>query len=788
MIRMRLSITGAVQGVGFRPFAWRLASRRGLSGFVANTTTGVVIEVEGPATAVASFRADLAAVPPPALIEGVADVAIRPRGEPAGRFQILSSAADGGPVVPPPRDVATCDECLRELRDPADRRHGHAFVTCTACGPRFTVVERLPYDRAATTMASFAVCPACAAEYDDPGSRRFHAQSIACPQCGPTAWFVDSGGSATRPPQAAGAEAGVGAVAAARALLAAGGILAIKDVGGFHLACDATADGAVARLRDRKRRPRKPLAVMVADLAAGRRIAVVDDVEARLLEGPQRPIVLVRGRADAGLASGVAPGTDRLGVMLPSAPLQHLLCAGLPPLVMTSGNLAGEPIAIAEAEALGRLGTVADGFLMHDRAIRVPCDDSVVRVAAAGPLPIRLARGHAPLPLHLVDDGPAVLAVGSDLKAAVCLAVGDRALLGPHVGDVGTLETMQALERSADHLLRLCAAEPAAVAADLHPGSLAADWAARLADARGIPLVRIGHHEAHAASLLVEHHGRPTVPATLGCCLVACFDGTGYRDDGVIAGGEFLLADTVGIRHVASLVPFPLPGGDAAIRHPWRTALAVLAGAGIDWDDRLAAVRGGSDGERRLLRRQVESGLACVPTTSMGRLFDAVSAVLGGPASVSFEAEAATWLESLAARGPATDDGRYSFGFLAAENGGLRIDWREVVAAIVRDALAGEPGPRIAAAFHHAVVRMIGEARSRLAPPSAAVGLTGGVFQNVVLVERAAATLTAGGGLLRHRLVPPNDGGLAVGQAALARSRLGGNGQPVASAARRPAR
>jgi len=779
MIRMRLFITGVVQGVGFRPFAWRRAVDHGLAGFVANTTAGVVIEIEGPAAEVASFQAGLAAAAPfPAVIEGMAASALAPLGESAGRFEIRASVTAGESVAPPPRDVATCDACLREMRDPSDRRHGHAFVTCTACGPRFTIVERLPYDRAATTMAAFAACPACAAEYDDPSDRRFHAQSIACPACGPVAWFVTSEGLATRPVTAT-------AVAAARRLLADGGILAVKDLGGYHLACDATSTVAVGRLRERKRRPRKPLAVMVADLDAARRIAVVDDAEARLLTGPERPIVLVRGRMDGGLAAGVAPGTDRLGLMLPAAPLQHLLAEGRPPLVMTSGNFAEEPIAIDDDAARDRLTTVADGFLQHDRAIRVPCDDSVVRVAAAGPLPIRLARGHAPLPIPLIDGGPTVLAVGGDLKAAICVATGQRAVLGPHLGDVGTLETMAALESSADHLLRLCGVEPTAVAADLHPGSLSADWAARFAAARGIPLVRVGHHEAHAAALLTEHYGRPT-PGDAACCLVACFDGTGYRPDGVIAGGEFLLADAAGIRHAAALTPFPLPGGDATIRHPWRTALAVLAAAGIDWDDRLAAVQAGGDAERRVLRRQVEGGLACVPTTSMGRLFDAVAAIVGGPATVSFEAEAPAWLETLAARGPARDDGRYAFAIAPAAAGPARIEWRDVVAAIVGDTLAGESGERVAAAFHHAVVRMIGDALRRLAPPQAVLGLTGGVFQNAVLVDRVAATLAAGGGLLVHRVVPPNDGGLALGQAVLARTRLAGDvAPPAARAARR---
>ena len=778
MIRRRLSITGIVQGVGFRPFVWRQATRLGLSGSVENTPAGVVLEVQGPAGAVADFEAGLlASAPPLAAIEKVMAESIAPRADETGPFLILESVTGDGPRTLVPPDIATCEACLAELRDPTNRRFGHPFITCTDCGPRFTIVERLPYDRPTTTMRGFGMCRRCATEYADPADRRFHAQPIACPDCGPVVWFATATAIAADPQIAADRPAtpvdSATAITAARNLLLAGGILAVKNLGGFHLACDATCDAAVALLRTRKHRPAKPFAVMTADLAAAQRLAHLNEQEARLLAGSERPIVLVRKRADSGLTDAVAPGTDFLGLMLPAAPLQHLLAEGLPPLVMTSGNLAEEPIATGNAEALGRLGGIADGFLLHDRGIHVACDDSVVRCVAGAPLPIRRSRGQAPRPVRLAADGRAVLAVGGELKAALCLAVGDRAIMSQHLGDLGNLETLTAIERAAEHLLGLFAAEPAAIAADLHPGYLSSDWAARFAAGHGIPLVRVQHHEAHVAALMVEHYGGATPPTFAAPCLVACFDGTGYWPDGTIAGGEFFLADAGGIRRVGQLLPFPLPGGDAAIRFPWRTALAALHAADIPWDDRLPAVRAGGAPERRLLRQQLDRSVACTPTTSMGRLFDAVAAILGGPAAVSFEAEAALWLESQAVRCRAAHGNRYRFIVSPQSDDTLGADWRPVVAAIVADLLAGQPTASIAAGFHEAVIELIAEVRRNCLPEATTVGLTGGVFQNAVLVEAASGRLREAGceGLLHHA-VPPNDGGLALGQAALARCRM----------------
>ena len=779
MKRVRLVVTGIVQGVGFRPFVWRRATRLGLSGFVENTPAGVVVEIEGPAEAVAAFADGLAgAAPPLANVDGTASHDIAPVDAGAEEpFQIFHSAAAEGPRTLVPADIATCETCLIEMRDPSNRRHGHPFITCTDCGPRYTIIERLPYDRPATTMGLFPMCPVCAAEYADPADRRFHAQPIACPACGPVVWLFTAA-TATGTPAAADRPAqppkAAEAIAAARQLLHRGGILAVKNLGGFHLACDATSAAAVARLRDRKHRPTKPFAVMAADLAVARLLAGIDEQAARLLASPARPIVLVPKRPGPGLADAVAPGNDFIGIMLPAAPLQHLLAEGLPPLVMTSGNLAGEPIATGNTEAVERLGRFADGFLLHDRGIHVPCDDSVVRCVVGAPLPIRRSRGHAPVPIRLAGDGPTILAVGGELKAALCLMTGDRAIMGQHIGDVGNLATLEARERAADHLLKLFSVEPAAIAADLHPGYVSAEWAARFATARGIPLVRIQHHEAHAASLLAEHFGVPMPPAGTSPCLVACFDGTGYWPDGSIAGGEFFLADEASIRRVAHLAPFLLPGGDAAIRHPWRTAVALLHAAGIPWDERLPAVRTASDTELRLLRQQLDRGLACTPTTSMGRLFDGVAALLGGPASITFEAEAALWLESQAATHPAGDATRLDFAVTTQATSPAVVDWRPLIAAVVAAVLAGKSPAGIAAGFHDAVVRLIAAIRSRLvARPGGPVGLTGGVFQNARLVELAATQLRAAGcEPLLHHAVPPNDGGLALGQAVLARQRL----------------
>lgn len=772
--RRRVRITGIVQGVGYRPFLWRRATRLGLGGHVENGPDGVTAEIVGTTEAVAAFLDRLATeVPPLAAVDRVTVEVLPPpvAGSP-GAFLILESdrTVQDRPVPVPP-DVAPCAACLREMTDPTDRRFGHAFISCTDCGPRFTIIESLPYDRQATTMRSFAMCAACAAEYRDPASRRFHAQTIACPECGPRLWFANA--AAGEVPEDAGTATILAAAAldAARAAIRSGGIVAVKGVGGFHLACDATNAAAVEQLRGRKQRARKPFAVMVADIEAARAIADVGEQERRLLERWERPIVLVRRRPGApAVAGAVAPGRELLGVMLPSSPLHHLLCAGLPPLVMTSGNLSEEPIAIGTGEAIRRLAAIADAFLLHDRDIHVACDDSVVRCVAGVPLPLRRSRGHCPLPIRLPDDGPPVLAVGGELKAALCVARGTEAVMSQHVGDVENLETLEALDRTAARLLDLLAVAPAAVAADLHPGHLSTRWAREFAAAHGLPLVRVQHHEAHVASLLTEHGiSLSAAEGTIG----VCFDGTGYGRDGTIQGGEILIGRRGTLVRAAHLVPFPLPGGDAAIRHPWRTALAVLHAVGIVPRDDLPCVAAAPARELAVVGRQLAGGFGCVATTSMGRLFDAVASLVGLRHSIDYEAEAAVDLESAAAASDAVR--RYAGEAIPSADGLAMLDWRPIVRGIVADRAAGVPVPAIAAGFHEAVARLTVDACLvlRRGGRGGAVGLTGGVFQNALLTERTATLLRDEGfDVLVHRAVPANDGGLALGQAAIARREL----------------
>ncbi|MFM8734849.1 MAG: carbamoyltransferase HypF [Pirellulales bacterium] len=779
VIRRRVTISGVVQGVGFRPFVWRRATRLGLSGWVENDAAGVVLEVQGPSAAVAAFLENLDEAAPPLAAVGRIDVHAAPvRHEQSAVFAILASVASGRRSAHVPPDIAPCPACLAELADPGDRRHRYPFVNCTDCGPRFTIIEGLPYDRTATTMARFAMCPRCAAEYADPADRRFHAEPTACPACGPVAWFADASDTPVPTERRQARCSGEAAIAAARDLLGRGAILAIKGVGGFHLACDATNATAVGVLRTRKHRAGKPFAVLVHDTATARRLAVVDEQERRLLEGRDRPVVLLRQpshetASDQHLAEAVAPGLDVVGIMLPSSPLHHLICEGMPPLVMTSGNLAEEPIATDNDDAVRRLTPLVDGFLFHDRPIHVACDDSVVRCVAGALLPIRRSRGHAPAPVRLASSGPSVLAVGGELKAALCVARGDMAFLSQHVGDVGNVETLQALDDTAHHLLRLFDTTPAAVVADLHPAYLSADWAARFAATLGIPCLRVQHHEAHVAALLAEHGFDLAAAPTgfIGCC----FDGTGFGPDGTIRGGEFLVIDAGRFTRAAHLRPFPLPGGDAAIRHPWRSALAILHAAGMEWHRDLAPVAARDTEEAVVIRRQLERGIACIPTTSMGRLFDAAAAMLGVTESVTYEAEAAMKLEAAAATAErAFAIAAYAIS-AAAAHGPLVIDWHGPIAAVVDAARRGTDVPGAAAGFHASTAAMIVDTCRMLRDRGAGsrVGLTGGVFQNALLLEQTLDGLHAAGfEALTHHAVPPNDGGLALGQAVLARHQI----------------
>ena len=772
-VQLRLRISGLVQAVGFRPFLWRRANRLGLTGWCENGPDGVTVAVVGSTVAVEAFANSLAeAAPPLAQVDQIDVLAEEPAApQLAGeRFVILESQQGQPRQALVPADVGSCDACLADVANPSGRRYQHPFTNCTDCGPRYTIMKSLPYDRAATTMRAFAMCPACAAEYADPADRRFHAQPNACLQCGPTLWFVAKGAEVP-PSPAAATVTGETALAAARKVLAAGGILAVKGLGGFHLVCDATGS-AVAELRRRKRRPGKPLAVLVESVAGAEQFAVVSAQERRLLESRQRPIVLLQKRPGAmQLAADVAPGNDFVGVMLPCLPLQQLLAAGLPPLVLTSGNIAEEPLIWQNERAVETLGPVVDGLLLHDRDLVMPCDDSVVRCVAGAVLPIRRSRGFAPLPVRLPQAGPDLLAVGGELKATLCLTRGDQAFLSPHLGDVGSVETLSLLERTAEHFQQLLAVRPEAVVADLHPGYLSADWAAGYAKRLGVPLVRVQHHEAHAAALLAEHGLPPTEQPGVA---VACFDGTGYGSDGTIWGGEVFVTGASGLTRVASLSPFPLPGGDACIQKPWRTALALLHQAGIDWDCRLACVQAADKAGSGVLERQLETGLNCVMTSSMGRLFDAVAAITALKQEVSYEAEAALRLEAVATGGIAQNNqARYRFTLEKSHGLPWSIGWQQLLTALVADTLAGRPVAEVANDFHRAVAGLLVEVANELCAAGLAtgrLGLSGGVFQNALLVDLAIAGLHASGHeTLLHHQVPANDGGLALGQAVLGR-------------------
>ena len=753
--RRRYEVTGVVQGVGFRPFVYATATALALSGRVANTATGVTVEVEGLPDALDTFGRRLRTEPPPlAVVETVTESTMDAEGGtgftiegsgPAGRSRTLASP-----------DVATCADCRAELRDPADRRYRHPFITCVNCGPRLTIITALPYDRDTTTMAGFPMCDACRHEYEDPADRRFHAQPIACPDCGPRLELVTGGPNRHSWPPVHGETA----LRTARELLAQGRIVAVKGLGGYHLACDARDERAVAELRRRKRRGGKPFAVMVADLATARRVAVLSDAEERLLTGPQRPIVLAPKRAS--LADGVAPGNPDLGVLLPYTPLHELLFGldGDPPitdaLVLTSGNVSGEPIVTDDADALDRLAGLADAWLRHDRPIHVPCDDSVTRTVGGLPLPVRRSRGYAPLPVALPMEVPPTLAAGGDLKNACALAEGRYAWLSPHVGDMDDLRTVDALTAVAGQLSDLTGVRPERFVADAHPGYRSTRWALDHADGR--PVHRAQHHHAHIASVMGEH-GVGAGEQVIGIA----FDGTGYGTDGAVWGGEVLVCDYKAAERFAHLGYVPLAGGDASVLRPYRMALAHLRNAGIEWTDDIPAVAACPQAERDVLAHQLDTAFGSVPTSSMGRLFDAVASLVGAKHVVDYEAEAAIVLEGLAR----DCSPRRAYPMMIVDRGPLVADPSDLVRAIVADLLAGVPVAEVAAVFHATIAGLIVDladrARDRTGLKTVALG--GGVFQNAVLLDAAERLLADRGfTVLRPRLLPPNDGGIALGQ------------------------
>ena len=728
--RRRLRITGVVQGVGFRPFVHGLASRHGLGGFVFNDGAGVIVEAEGRPESLDRFTAAIPQEAPSlSRIDDLATRSVAPRGE--REFRIETSAG-GEAIALVPADVATCGDCLEELLDPGDRRYRYPFINCTQCGPRFTILRRLPYDRRNTTMAEFEMCERCRAEYEDPSNRRFHAEPIACPDCGPTLRLEPGDSSVSGE---SGMPRGESALAEAIELLRAGGVVAVKGLGGYHLACDASSELAVARLRRRKHREEKPLAVMTAQPES---LADLGPDELDLLASRQRPIVIARRRSGIELAVGIAPRSAWIGVMLPYTPLHHVLCADFGrPLVMTSGNRSVEPIAVDGADAQVRLNGIADALLTHDRSIHRRCEDSVVRAG----FPIRRSRGLAPdsLPLPTAVDTP-VIATGAELKSTFCVARGAEAFLSPHLGDLDTEAAYRAFRADLELYLQMLGVRPEVIAHDLHPDYLSTRWALE----QDGELVGVQHHHAHAAACLAEN-------GETGPALALVFDGTGYGADGTIWGGELLRCDLGEFERVANLDPVPLPGGDAAIREPWRTAASYLE----------LADRPVPFGRWAEVRESLR--VNAPPSSGMGRLFDAVAALLGLRETVSYEGQAAVELEQLAG---ATEAAPYD-----CRSAGGVIRGSDLVAAAHDDLASGRPREQIAAAFHEGVAAAAASTCAEAAEPRTVV-LSGGSFQNLRLLESARTRLAnLGFRVLTHSRVPPNDGGISYGQAAVAARR-----------------
>jgi hydrogenase maturation protein HypF len=774
--RRRLHVDGVVQGVGFRPYVYGLATRYGLSGWVLNTSSGVDIEVQGELPALDAFEMALPRQAPRlARIDRVIAAPIAPVPDGGEGFVIRHSQADSGTSLVPP-DVSTCPDCLAELFDPSDRRYRYPFTNCTNCGPRYTIIQSLPYDRPMTTMRGFKMCPTCQAEYDDPTNRRFHAQPNACPVCGPHAWLVGPNTPSPTLPLARGRvpEGRVGVsvddVARTAALLHAGLIVAIKGLGGFHVACDATNAEAVAPLRERKRRPAKPFAVMMASLDQIRAHCHVSQAEADLLGEPSAPIVLLYRRAESDVAPNVAPDNPMLGVMLPYTPLHHILMRDVGrPLVMTSGNLSDLPIITDNDEAQRTLSGIADAFLLHDRPIHMRCDDAVWWVDAFADAeharqPLRRSRGDAPYPVRLPWPSPApILATGAEMKNTLCLLRDGEAFLSQHVGEVDSLEALDYFRAVLDHLKGLFKLEPEIIACDMHPGYLTTRLARQLAADR-LPLVAVQHHHAHIAACLADN-------ANPGPVIGVAFDGTGYGDDGAIWGGEFLIADLRDYRRAAHLEYLPLPGGEAAIRRPYRIAWGYLLSALGEIPD-LPAFDGLPESERHVVARQVARSLNSPPTSSAGRLFDAVAAMLGLCRETTFEAQAAIALELAAREADVETAAPYPFEVNA--DGVVQLG--TMLAALADDIRAGRPTPQIAAAFHVTVADLIVQTCSRLRDETGleTVALSGGCFQNRLLLRLARERLRASGfEVLAHRQVPANDGGLSLGQAVIASQTAG---------------
>jgi len=751
---LQISVRGVVQGVGFRPFVYQLAHKHNLKGWVCNTSGDVKIEVEGERADIARFLIELREMPPPQAhidsisfeerpVVGYKKFQIRPSLAQADEYQLISP------------DLATCEACQKELFDPANRRYRYPFTNCTNCGPRFTIIEDIPYDRPRTTMRHFRMCPLCQKEYDNPLDRRFHAQPNACPECGPSLKLANAEGKSIPARDV---------IATASQLLREGNILAIRGLGGFLLACDATSGKAVSSLRERKKRPSKPLAVMLATLEEVGEHCWVSPEEEELLASPQAPIVLLRWKPGSSVSPVVAPGLKYLGVMLPYTPLHHILLreTGLP-LVMTSGNLSEEPIAKDNDEAIERLHGIADYFLLHNRDIYSRYDDSVTIVEGGRPRVIRRARGYAPYPIPLPFKAKPVLACGVEEKNTFCLTRDSHAFVSQHIGDMESWETLEHFENTVALYQRLFRIQPEIIACDMHPEYLSTKWARAESEKNGVPLVTIQHHHAHVVSCMVDNEVQEPV-------IGVSFDGTGYGTDGRIWGGEFLVADYHHFERKAHLEYLPLPGGEAAVKKPYRTAIGylytLLGEEGLGW--KLPCLNNVGEQELDIIKQQIERGINTPLTSSCGRLFDAVSALLGIRGQIDYEAQAAVELEMSAYDGEA--DGAYPFT-VEMEDGVGAIRLRGLFSAILSDLSIGVPASVISGRFHNTVAQMVREVCSQIAEDTGInlVALSGGVFQNRLLLRKVTALLdTAGLTAITHSQVPCNDGGVSLGQAVIA--------------------
>ncbi len=764
--RKQIRVRGIVQGVGFRPFVHNLAQSLGLGGFVFNSSAGVIIEIEGGDAVLQQFVETLRSSPPPlAQIDQCEVSELNLRGETT--FSIHASQAENGEFALVPPDIGTCDDCWRDFSDPQNRRFGYAFTNCTNCGPRYTIIQDIPYDRPATTMSAFRMCALCEAEYYDPANRRFHAQPNACPACGPSLVLLKTG-EAVSPEGFRGGNSRA-AISEARAKLRQGKIVAVKGLGGFLLACDATNDAAVRELRRRKRRSDKPFALMARDVAAVEHFCVVSEADKKALLSPRRPIVVLPCRSDSPISREGAPGNNTLGVMLPYTPLHYLLfsdSSGDPPeftaLVMTSGNLSEEPIVISNDEAKERLGAIADWFLFHNRDIYMRVDDSVARTFEGRSRVLRRSRGYIPHPVDLGIEFDEILACGAELKNTFCLTKGHYAILSQHIGDMENYETLLFFQETLANLKKLFRVEPHAVTYDLHPGYLSSRFALELPLERKIG---VQHHHAHVASCMAENHLKDKV---IGVAL----DGTGYGTDGQIWGGEFLVADFSGFERRAHLRYIPLPGGDAAIRQPWRSALAHLRATlgSSPLPESLPFHRTIPHKEVEIVESMLSRNINTVRTSSCGRLFDAVASLIGLRHEVNFEGQAAIELESVALPGV---DQLYPFNL---EDGDpAQLDMRPTMEAIVKDVVAGKSAGQISACYHNTLASAIVAVCSLISKEEGLkrVCLSGGTFQNLYLLERTVKGLRqAGLEVFLHSLVPANDGGISLGQAVIANQRL----------------